>query len=88
MLDKKAIPIGEKIFYNIPNEEMLNVWIPRPKSNKVEVIPLTNAVAPPIKKDFKTWSDNAIAYLTAWGNDIQHTNGTYILSSRAYGDSG
>ncbi len=87
-LNKNAEPIGSKSFYNIPNEKMLNVWIKRPKANKLEVIPLTNAISPARKKDFKTWSDNAVAYLTAWGNDIQHSNGTYILSSRAYGDSG
>ena len=88
VMNKKAEPVGEKSFYNIPNEKMLNVWIKRPKSNQLEVIPLTNALSPATKKDFKTWSDNALAYLTAWGNDIQHTHGTYILSSRAYGDSG
>ena len=88
IIDKNAHPVGEKSFFNVPNEKMLNVWIDRPKSNTLEVIPLTNALTPASKKDFKTWSDNALAYLTAWGNDIQHTNGTYILSSRAYGDSG
>jgi hypothetical protein len=45
---------------------MLNVWIDRPKSNDIEVIPLTNAVSPATKKDFKTRSNNAIGYLTAW----------------------
>ena len=88
VLDKNALPIGEKNFLNIPNEKMLNVWIERPKSNNLEVIPLSNAITSATKKDFKTWSNNALAYLTVWGNDIQHINGTYILSSRAYGDSG
>lgn len=53
---------------------MLNVWITRLKANKDEVIPLTNAITIATKDDYKTWSDGAIAYLTAWGNDIQHTN--------------
>lgn len=88
VIDKNAIPTGEKSFHNIPNDKLLNVWIKRPKSNQLEVIPLTNALAPATKKDFKNWSDGAVAYLTVWGNDMQHTNGTYILSSRAYGDSG
>ncbi|MBK1642743.1 hypothetical protein CKO12_12855 [Chromatium okenii] len=88
VLDKNANPVGEKNFYNIPNKNMLNVWIERPKSNKVEVIPLTNAVTPAAKKDFKTWSNDALAYLTAKGNDMQNANSTYILSSRAYGESG
>ncbi len=88
VLDKKAHPIGSKAFYNMPLSSYLNVWIDRPKANKQEVIPLTNALAPATKEDFKTWSDNAIAYLTSKGNDIQNANATYILSSRAYGDSG
>jgi hypothetical protein len=88
VINKKAEPIGYKSFYNIPNKKLLNVWITRPKSNSLEVIPLTNALSPATKPDYKTWSDGAIAYLTTWGNDLQHANGTYLLSSRAYGDSG
>ncbi|OUD13047.1 hypothetical protein [Thioflexithrix psekupsensis] len=88
VINKDANPIGEKYFYCVPNEKMLNVWISRPKSNELEVIPLTNALTPATKKDFKTWSDNALAYLTAKGNDMQNANSTYILSSRAYGESG
>ncbi len=52
------------------------------------MIPLTNALSPATKKDFKNWSDGAIAYLTTKGNDMQNAIGTYILSSRAYGVSG
>ena len=88
VLNKNAEPIGEKSFYNIPNEELLNVWIDRPKSNNTEVVPLTNAVSIATKKDFKTWSSDALAYLTSKGNDLQNSISTYILSSRAYGDSG
>ena len=88
VLNRNTKPIGEKSFYNIPNEMMLNVWLSRPKSNKMEVIPLTNAVKPSSQDDFKTWSENAIAYLTSKGNDMQNAISTYILSSRAYGDSG
>lgn len=88
VLNKNVVPIGEKSFHNIPNEKMLNVWINRPKSNKIEVIPLTNALTPANKTDYKTWSDKGLAYLTAKGNDMQNAISTYILSSRAYGDSG
>ncbi|SEH05175.1 hypothetical protein [Candidatus Venteria ishoeyi] len=88
VINKNANPIGEKSFYNIPNNKMLNVWISRPKLNQLEVIPLTNALTPATKKDFKTWSDHALAYFTVKGNDLQNANSTYVLSSRAYGDSG
>ena len=88
VFDKNAKPIGEKKFYNIPIDKYLNVWIDRPKSNKNEVIPLTNALSPATKNDFKIWSNWAVAYLTTKGNDMQNAIGTYILSSRAYGVSG
>ncbi|MCB9812228.1 hypothetical protein H6778_01065 [Candidatus Nomurabacteria bacterium] len=88
VLDFEARPIGNKIFVNVPNKHMLNAWVEKPKSNKTEVIPLTNAVSPTLKHDKKRWSDGAVAYLTALGNDVQHANGTWILSSRAYGASG
>src|SRR5439155_5637253 len=46
------------------------------------------ALTPAKQTDFKTWSENAVAYLTSKGNDMQNAISTYILSSRAYGDSG
>ena len=44
VLDKKAIPIGEKSFYNLPKSSYLNVWLNRPKANKADAIPLKNGV--------------------------------------------
>lgn len=88
VLDKNAAPIGSKSFFNLPILSYLNVWVERPRSNDLEVIPLTNAITPANKKDFKKWSENALAYFTSKGNDLQNANWTYILSSRAYGDSG
>lgn len=88
VLDKRADPIGEKSYVTVPNNALLNVWIVRPKSNSAEVIPLTNAVTPTNREDYKTWSDGGVAYLTAKGNDVQNAISTYILSSRAYGESG
>jgi hypothetical protein len=50
VLDKYAKPIGEKTFYNLPNDIYLNVWFERPKANKDLVIPLKNAISPAIPK--------------------------------------
>ena len=88
VLDKNANPIGEKHFYNLPNDQLLTNWIERPKTNKTEVIPLKNAVTPATAtKDLRgtKWSDNAIAFLWSKSNDVQHANQTAFLSS-GFGD--
>ena len=84
ILDKKAQPIGEKIFYSSPNDQLLTTWIERPKTNKVKVIPLKNALTPAItSKDLRgtNWADNAIAWLNCPGNDMQQVDLTALLSS-------
>lgn len=86
ILDKQANPIGEKKFFNLPNKIFLNVWIKRPRANKDEAVPLSNAFSimqwtPRVK----TWSDNAIWYMCTWTNDIQNaTKFTFLLSSPAW----
>lgn len=91
ILNKNAEPIGEKKFYNIENDKLLTTWIKRPKSNDVPAIPLKNAVSPATRTTdirCKTWSDNAIAYVSAMGNDIQQASSTIILSSGYSGGHG
>jgi hypothetical protein len=64
ILDKKANPIGEKKFFNLPNDTFLNEWIERPKINGSKVIPLKNAIIPATAKpSIINWAENAIAYL-------------------------
>jgi hypothetical protein len=86
VLDKKAQLIGDKSFYNLPNKTFLNVWLDRPKTNKVDVIPLSNAItvrqtAPRVS----TWSDNAIAHMCCAGNDIYNASGLTFICSSAVG---
>lgn len=83
VLDKNAKPIGEKIFYNLPNELFLSNWIEKPKANKQEVISLNNAITPAKTKSGSTkWSDGAIGHLVCDSNDFQNANlYTLILSS-------
>ena len=85
ILDKKTQPIGEKKFYNIPNSQFLNVWIKRPRTNKVDVVPLVNAITPTTGKTrVKTWADGAIAYMCSGTNDLQNAaKYTFLLSSPA-----
>ncbi len=82
VLNKSAEPIGEKSFYNLPNEIFLNSWLPRLKTN-CSNIPLKNAVSPRQGKAKVTlWIDNAVGYLLSNGNDVQHSSQqTAILSS-------
>ena len=86
VLDKNANPIGEKIFYNLPNSSFLNIWLKRPKVNKQEVIPLKNAIAPtPGKARVSNWSDSAKAYMYCGVNDIQHATQQTVVFSSPYG---
>ncbi len=85
VLDKDAKPIWEKKFFNLPNDSFLNVWLDRPKTNKVEVIPLKNGISPATGKAWlSTWSDNAIAYMYCWVNDLQHAEQQTIIYSSVY----
>jgi hypothetical protein len=84
VLNKKAEPIGEKCFYNLPTENLLTKWVIRPKPNKSEAVPLKNAIVPATKtKDIRGlyWSDNAIGSLYAHASDMQNANLTALLSS-------
>ena len=88
VLDKNAQPIGEKSFYNLPNEAFMNVWVIRPKPNKTQVIPIKNTISPAglSKSSLSLWSDNAIGYMRSSANDIQHANQHTALFSSAYSD--
>lgn len=84
VLDRNAIPIGEKVFFNCPNENLLTKWVDRPKPNKQKSIPLKNAISPATKtRDIRGlyWSDNAIASLYAHASDVQNAHLTALLSS-------
>jgi hypothetical protein len=84
VLDKNATPIGEKHFYNLPNEELLGNWIKRVKPNDVDALPLKNAITPTTStKDVRgtKWADGAIGGMISPGNDLQHAGLTALLSS-------
>jgi hypothetical protein len=90
VLDKNAQAVGEKKFFNVPNESLLSNWIIRPKANKEDVIPLKNAITPATaSKDLRgtKWADDAIACLVIKGPDVQNASTQSILSS-GYGSAG
>jgi hypothetical protein len=84
VLDRKSQEIGEKVFYNVPSEQLLTKWVIRPKANKTAALPLKNAISPATKtKDIRGayWSDNAIGSLYAHASDMQNAHLTALLSS-------
>ena len=86
VLDKDAQAIGGKSFYNLPNSSFLNVWLTRPKTNKLAVLPLKNGITPATSVPrVKTWADNAIAYMYCGKNDMQHAEQQTVLFSSVYG---
>ena len=87
VLNKDVEAIGEKRFYNLPNDIFLNVWLSRPKPNNTEVLPLKNAISPYVKgKPLDKWSDNAVGYIWCQNNDLQHASQQTNLFSSVWGD--
>jgi hypothetical protein len=87
VLNKNTQAIGEKKFYNFPNESFLNVWLPRSKPNLTEVMPLKNAVSPYTSaKYLNKWSENSLAYMWCQNNDLQHASQQTALFSSTWGD--
>lgn len=81
ILNKNADPIGEKSFYNLPKNTFLNTWLPRIKTNTIN-IPLKNAVHPQTgKAKVTSWVEEAIGYFWCNGNDMQQAKQTALLSS-------
>ena len=82
VLDKYAIPIGNKFFYNLPNDSFLTNWVERPRMDGTTFIPLKNAVSPSTSATEKSnWRFDALGYLIADANDMQQAGqGTLILS--------
>jgi hypothetical protein len=91
VLNKKALPVGAKTFYNLPNNSSLNDWIIRPKANKISVLPLKNAIVPAIKTiDVRGvfWSDEALGQMLCDSNDLQHAGQRTALFSSGYSSAG
>lgn len=91
ILDKNAQPIGEKHFYNLQNEKLLSSWINRIKPNKVDALPLKNAISPTTNtKDVRgtKWADNAIASMICKGSDMQNASTQTALLSSGYCSAG
>jgi hypothetical protein len=84
ILDKKAKPIGEKKFYNLPNSTFLNAWIEKPKTNNEIALPLSNATKISNNPRIKTSCDNMIGFLYASNNDLQHATMETCLTSSIY----
>lgn len=86
VLDKEAQPIGEKSFFNIPNDTYLNVWLKRPKANNTPALPLKNGITQATSQPrVSKWSDDAIAYMYCGKNDLQHAEQQTVIFSSPYG---
>jgi hypothetical protein len=73
-LDLKGNAIGEKAFFNVPNDRMLSKWLPRLPATG-EIVPLTNAVTPKLGyAKVSTWHYGAIGHMLANANDLQHAS--------------
>ncbi|WP_145203693.1 hypothetical protein [Sphingobium sp. B2] len=84
-LNKAGEVIGEKSFFDFPNDYLMAEWLPRTRKNRVDAIPLTNAITPLLKTAGvrnRHWSDGAIAHFFCNGTDLQNSGTmTAIFSS-------
>jgi hypothetical protein len=88
VLDKNGTKIGEKSFYNLPNKTFLNEWIPRLKTDSLQ-IPLKNAIHPREgHAKVTSWVSNAVGYLLSNGNDLQHSVQQTAMLSSVYNTGG
>ena len=84
VLDKNANPIGEKQFFNLPNESFLNVWMDKSKTNSELALPLSNAFTVSKNPRRKMSSDNMKGFLFAGNNDFQNASTGTLISSSIY----
>jgi hypothetical protein len=92
VLDKNIKPIGEKMFYNIPKDDLLTKWIKRPKPvSENKTVPMKNAVTPAtVTKDIRGANapDEMIGCLLSSCNDLQHASQQTAFFSSGYGSPG
>jgi len=89
VFDKKTQPIGEKKFYNLPNNTYLNTWVDKPKTNNEIALPLSNAIKVSSNPRIKKSCDAMLGFLYASNNDLQHAGQeTCITSSIFTGGNG
>lgn len=89
VLDKKSQPIGEKSFYNLPNNTFLNGWMKKSKTNNELALPLSNAIKVSNNPRIKMSCDNMKGFLFAGNNDFQNAlTGTLVTSSIYTGRNG
>jgi hypothetical protein len=84
VLDKKTKPIGEKNFYNLPNNVFLNVWIEKTNTNNELALPLSNAIKVSTNPRLKKSCDEMVGYFYASNNDFQHAGQETLISSSIF----
>jgi len=80
-LNKTADWVGEKRFFNLPTSTYLNEWMPRLKTDSIN-IPLKNAVTPQLGfAKVTSWRSDAIAHMLCNSSDLQHASTLTALYS-------
>ena len=87
VFSKSIDSMGDKTFYNLPISTYLNKWLKKPKANTEFAVPLKNAISVGSQATIlDKWSDNAIGYMCASNNDLQHSGQLTFLLSSTFGD--
>ncbi len=84
VLNKNALPIGSKQFYNLPRSSNLNAWVGRFNVDDLETIALKNAISPSNLLEQVAWRRGALGYMLCDSNDLQHAGQKTALFSSVY----
>lgn len=84
VLDRGGALVGEKNYAAYPNSTYLNLWMDKTIATGPVALPLSNALGvsknPRIKRQFA----NAVGYLYASNNDLQHSAIETLITSSIY----
>ncbi len=86
VLDRKGKYCGNKTFYPLCDNKLLNDWFDREKAQDTLCIPLKNAITPAeVTAKTKRWHKDAIGYMLCHGNDTFHGQQKTAIFSSTYG---
>lgn len=84
VVDRSGILVGEKLYVARPNSSLLNIWMAKTPAYGGPALPLSNALGVSKNPRLKRERPDAIGYLYASNNDLQHSALETLITSSIY----
>ena len=84
VLDRSGAVVGEKVYKTSPKCRLLNAWIKRPVARGAPALPLSNALKVSDNPRPKKQCEEAVGFLYASNNDLQHSQLETLISSSIF----